>query len=1460
MITGDWQLESQPAYDQVSEKTNRSTRFDETVETIERTIDEALTAGADGMLHLGDLTEHRNPSSVESEAAAHLFARFLNPGGLLWGVAGNHDGAFFDISGSSFAPLAAMRAEQFTLFHKVTYDPTLRMIAVPYIHRATPAEIRAMIESAYQGHTITGPAFGAIHYGLQGAMVGAKNQVLPGDYLGPNELLVRPLDHIFAGHIHKAQEIAIGPAKGWHPGSSVICDMGERADRKTYILFDTVTREVQVREIPQRRRWVTVAYSPDIATKIPEWGADDLVKITGTFEKPDYPKATIEAAFKAGLPRPFALEVEVKPAKVERALRSLSVTSAGGLREALQVYVREKYPRFTEEPGLIGPATAAAMAALQEQGALTFCAEVEPTSIKIANFMTFISYEGSFMTGTPMLVAGENGVGKTNFFEAILWALTGKSSKGLDLSGVVRQGAQDTEVILELVGRSAEEEEQRFRIVRSVKLSKSGKPAQKLTLERWNKLQGAWDKTMSDGSQAEIQGRIDGLVGGSYLTLRTTNFKFQNDNSPFIRSHPSDRKAIIGEVTGLAPLNRAFKVLDEKRKESARAFQAGKDRLAGMVAAGEGNEEQVAQFKQDSQVAAAELAGIVADVPAREAHEAAARENQLAAKAKAQMLEGQLREQPNTEGKMLAAVQAVTTYENAYQSGRAEKVRQHNDLKGQITTAETELATAKMPTAEEIQALEIRAKDFTQARDSARDEKVQADTAMATLSAQKGNLTATVQTLSAGLNKAEADLTVLGVLPSQEEAQAAKAAAESEETRAVDACSAALQATMTAREAKKSIEEKIVALATEQKAVEAQRETLDATVQTASASLRKAEADLAVIGVLPSQEDVLTAKVAAESEETRAVDACSAALQATMTAREAKKTLEDKGKALSEEKKAFDGKDVGQCSRCGQAIDSSHIEKELARITAEQEANWTAVVEARSVSTQADADLVAASTRKSTAQAAAKAAAEAVHSLQLKAQAHQTLTAKVAELTEQVATAQVELGKKQTELAELSRKATELTSTLAAAELQASQADAAFVTASTRKTVAQAAAKAAAEAVHSLQLKAQAHQTLTVKVQELTEQVAKVQADLAVKVTEEMELANKIGALFETYLNATKQVKAVAAEVESASAAVQRVESTRGRLEALRTQLNSLTEAGIREKAEYESEVVRLKAAAEEAKKAHESQVVFTTILREQMDTARTEADQANAALTTAAVNLQALRSKVTAAEQRIKSIGENIARLEAQQGALVQARFELGVLKERAEIDEIAAGLLDARNGLPVYLIDQALPFLEDRINFYLGKLGMERLVVQLTTLAEDKETLAVLIDNGRPGPRLDVAAFSGGQLDRVEYGVKCALADLARQTRGVTFGLVCFDEPSGGLNATGKEALINLLYDRCATYPVTILTSHDEALIRAFHNQIRFGQGPAEETVVLGSRAMLNPSKHANALELKEDMAQAA
>src|SRR5690606_3850793 len=99
------------------------------------------------------------------------------------------------------------------------------------------------------------------------------------------------------------------------------------------------------------------------------------------------------------------------------------------------------------------------------------------------------------------------------------------------------------------------------------------------------------------------------------------------------------------------------------------------------------------------------------------------------------------------------------------------------------------------------------------------------------------------------------------------------------------------------------------------------------------------------------------------------------------------------------------------------------------------------------------------------------------------------------------------------------------------------------------------------------------------------------------------------------------------------------------------------------------------------------------------------------------------------------------------------------------------------------------------------------------------DKDTLDVLIDDGKPGRPLDIACYSGGQCARVEMAVKRALEELRRQSVGVTLMLHAYDEPTDGLDGKGKKAFVDMvLEDR----GVQIITSHDDSIISAFDHSI--------------------------------------
>lgn len=1273
IISGDWQLDAAPAHDRINPDTNRSTRFAETVETIEGLIDAGLAAGAEGLVHLGDLTENKNPRSIELEAAANLFTRAMKDGRRVWAVAGNHDGSVFSISASSFSPLAKMRTDSFKLFHKVELDEEIGMLAVPYAHKALPGDVRNMVQAALSGSDAGLPGkkklFAAIHYGVVGTSgpcaVGPRNLVLANsDYLDAEDLSCDRLSEVFAGHIHKAQVLDMTTkCKAYFPGSPVICDMGERNDPKTWILFDTVTREVKINPIPQRRRWIEVPYYPEIAeggwdkdsTDAP-WTAEDIVKIKGTYTKPDYPKNTIEEAFKKGLVRPFSLDFEVAQAKKDKTAR-IDISVSGGLRETLQNYVRENFHRHSENPNIIAPATALALDVLREQGAETYDPIVDAESMEIKNFLTIKTYSGTFRQGVPTLIVGKNGIGKTNWMDATLWCFVGQTSKGISQAGVVRQNTTEASVTLYLRGHGGNEIENKYRIIRTVKLNKAGKPTQSLRLEKMGLVE--WE-LIGDGGIAETQAQINALIGGGYISLRATAFKFQNDTNPIIRAKPEDRKAVIGEVLGLEPLAKAFKILDAKRLESQGAHKAGQQRLEGMVLAGEGQEARLEKLKASVAEVTVQITANKEALPKSEKLEAEAAA--LATKETAQVtaVRAQIDALPNTAAILSGAEQSLATYKSGYETRHKAKQDRYVELKAKVTEAEKELASLKAPDPAEIASLETQEK---------------AQTAVLKL-ATTSHLT--VMTENAGKS------------------------AEYE---------AALKRHTDADMAKKAAESSLGTLPPPD----------DSDFE---ADLKKAE-------TAQAEADGLVQKLALES----------------VSHETAKSAAEAEIQKLRDEKNGYNGQDIGTCSKCGQRIDSKHIEMEMARIERAISSNM-AIVDEKSVTI--------AGVKKALGEASlAKVAAQTlIRDLSEKKQAQALDKQKRKSLAEQVVVLE----------------------------------------------------KALAQAGTDLDVK------------------AKAKTDAEALVPSLQKAVEDAKAVLETTTSKLRVLREVGTKLGSLT----------GKLEAERRNLAETLAEGTREAEEYKVQLEKLTAAHAKAAAEHAINDATAGALRKNLEVLEVASQAAQAKLTEAKTLVSTTRASLESLETRLADFNDQIKEIETQRASLEKAKFELGMLLERANIDAAAASLLDPKQGLPIFLVDSSLPFLEERINLYMEQLGMDRLTVELSTLDGDKESLLVLVDNGRPGPRLDIAAFSGGQLDRVEYAIKCALADLQRQTRGVTLGLVAYDEPTGGLDEAGKEGLIRLLYERCNTYPVSLVVSHDVTLIQSFDHRLQFSQGTEEETVI--------------------------
>ncbi len=94
---------------------------------------------------------------------------------------------------------------------------------------------------------------------------------------------------------------------------------------------------------------------------------------------------------------------------------------------------------------------------------------VMPTRIVANDFTSHRHFDFDLMANVATLIVGPNGLGKTNILEAILFALTGETSKGVKNPMLVRQGAKKSSVLMFLQG-----EKNLFFISRTLTLTKVG--------------------------------------------------------------------------------------------------------------------------------------------------------------------------------------------------------------------------------------------------------------------------------------------------------------------------------------------------------------------------------------------------------------------------------------------------------------------------------------------------------------------------------------------------------------------------------------------------------------------------------------------------------------------------------------------------------------------------------------------------------------------------------------------------------------------------------------------------------------------------------------------------------------------------------------------------------------------------------------------------------------------------
>lgn len=715
LITGDWQLESHPSSDR-RDKRGRSIRFEENVETLLAMVDDAATRGCTQMAFLGDLTEELNPDSKSLDAAAKVFRHAMSKGMEVDAIAGNHDGSIYEISSSSLEPLGRMAGDKFRLYHQVGSFKVgaSHFVFLPYLHQASPEEIRAQLVK------VTDPLEGDLylfgHYGAQLSKIGAKNMALPGDYLDAKSMLASQFKRIWMGHIHKAQEFLMDGVPFRHPGSPYICDQGERDDKKGYSIFDTETGVEQWIELKPKRRWLYIDFAeldqamnrhaeggePMSTFELP-WTELDIVRFVGTFKTERNPREEVRQHLKNGTwaVTPFYVSDDFKRARQERDVRAgvEAVSGAGGFAEAVMAFVAQRWPNHPRSVEIVK----AVLDELKESKLASLERFVIPTRIVANDFMSHKLFDYNLEADQATLIIGPNGLGKTNILEAILFALTGETSKGAKNAHLVKQRSKKASVMLFLKG-----EKNLFFIHRTLTLTKTGAthkveagttPIEGAAPNWYLKKKSAENPdgyvSLADGGVVDTQAAISAIVGATYKSLKATNFMFQKDKNPFIESDPGDRKSILGEILGFEPMAKAFKALDGKRIAAGQVLKERKAELEGLKTAIDPSQE-----KETEELLAKIEAGLPAMVADVEAKEKRSKELKLLSDVATKQLETantELQAMPNSSDLKTAAEEELTTLETTFAEARAERGKTYLADKNQIAAIKAEILATDIP-------------------------------------------------------------------------------------------------------------------------------------------------------------------------------------------------------------------------------------------------------------------------------------------------------------------------------------------------------------------------------------------------------------------------------------------------------------------------------------------------------------------------------------------------------------------------------------------------------------------------------------------------------------------------------------------------------------------------------------------------------------------------------------------
>ena len=187
-----------------------------------------------------------------------------------------------------------------------------------------------------------------------------------------------------------------------------------------------------------------------------------------------------------------------------------------------------------------------------------------------------------------------------------------------------------------------------------------------------------------------------------------------------------------------------------------------------------------------------------------------------------------------------------------------------------------------------------------------------------------------------------------------------------------------------------------------------------------------------------------------------------------------------------------------------------------------------------------------------------------------------------------------------------------------------------------------------------------------------------------------------------------------------------------------------------------------------------------------------------------------------------LSQVNNDFSQLETE---IVDKELQIKSIEKEIEVLSFwsSAFSKDFRN----YMLQRACPYLTDRSNYYLSKLGNAKLQIEfdtITTLAsgDARHKFNVTAKNVSGGNHYD--SLSGAEQQMCNFAVGLALSDLAQSQVGGCTNLMVMDEPFVYLDSANSENLVNFIRTELLQRKETVLLiSNEESLIELIPNRLQ-------------------------------------